>query len=94
MDHFGSLSGHFWRMKVTLEPLWGHFGVTFGIEGDFGTALESPLVYDGNFAAALGSLRRHFWYVKATLRLLWFHFSYMMVTLWQLWGHWVVAFGI
>ena len=20
---------HFWRMKVTLEPLWGHFDVTF-----------------------------------------------------------------
>ena len=30
-DHFGSLSGHFWRMKVTLEPLWGHFGITFGM---------------------------------------------------------------
>ena len=25
------LRGHFWHMKVTLGPLWGHFGATLGI---------------------------------------------------------------
>ena len=25
------LWGRFWRMKVTLEPLSGHFGITFGM---------------------------------------------------------------
>ena len=29
--HFGLLWDHFWHMKVTLEPLWGHFGVIFGV---------------------------------------------------------------
>ena len=28
---FRSLWGRFWRMKVTLEPLWGHFGIIFRI---------------------------------------------------------------
>jgi len=27
----GLLWGHFWHMKLTLGPLWGHFGVTLGI---------------------------------------------------------------
>ena len=28
---FVLLWGHFWHMKVTLGPLWGHFGATLGI---------------------------------------------------------------
>ena len=28
---FVLLWGHFWHMKVTLDPLWGHFGATLGI---------------------------------------------------------------
>ena len=31
VDQFGSLSGHFWRMTMTLEAFWGHFGVTSGM---------------------------------------------------------------
>ena len=28
---FVLLWGHCWHMKVTLGPLWGHFGATLGI---------------------------------------------------------------
>ena len=27
----GQFWEYFWRMKVALEGLWGHFGVTFGM---------------------------------------------------------------
>ena len=32
---------HYWRMKVTLGPLWGQFGVTFGVWGSLWTTLGS-----------------------------------------------------
>ena len=28
---FVLLWGHFWHMKVTLGPFWGHFGATLGV---------------------------------------------------------------
>ena len=59
MDHFGLLSGHFWYLKVTLGPPWGHFGVAFGMRmrlwGHFGIFFA----YDGDFLATLGTQGDH-----------------------------------
>ena len=74
MDHFGSLWDHFCRMKMTLEPLSGHFGITFG-EGDFGITLGSLFVSDDDFVATLGSLCGQFSHLRAALGILWGHFG-------------------
>ena len=65
---------------VNCGSLW----VTFG----------SLLAYESDFGVTLGSLRHHFWHVEATLGSLWNNVLRMMVTSWQLGGHFVVTFGI
>ena len=61
-----------------------------------GHASRSPQPsHVGNILGAFwGHFGRHFWHVEATLGSLWNQFSYMMVTSWQLWGHFVVTIGI
>ena len=71
----GSLSGHFWRMEVTLEPLWGHFGITLAGECDFRVTLESLFVYDGDFVATLGSFCGHYLHLRAVRGTLWEYFG-------------------
>ena len=75
MDHSGSLPGHFWHIKVTLDPLWGHSASLLACEGDFGVTLELLFAYDGDFMATLGSLGDHCWHLRAASGAFWGRFG-------------------
>ena len=69
----GSVWGHFWCMRVTLN----HFGIT----------LEEPFAPDGDLVETLGSFCGQDWHLKAALGALWGYFGITCGTWGCLWGH-------
>ena len=69
----GSVWGHFWCMRVTLN----HFGIT----------LEEPFAPDGDLVETLGSFCGQDWHLRAALGALWGYFGITCGIWGCLWGH-------
>ena len=80
----------FWRMRVTLAPLWGQFGVTFGmwrrLWDHFGRTFRIWWRLGGNLGVISWSLLAFEGGLGGTLGLHWEHLRYMGVPLGSFWS--------
>ena len=76
----GSVWGHFWCMRVTLEEL-------FAPDGDLVETLGSFCGQDWHLRAALGALWGYFGSTCGIWGCLWGHFEVILVQVWGQFGY-------
>ena len=91
----GSVWGHFWCMRVTLN----HFGITleepFAPDGDLVETLGSFCGQDWHLSVALGALWGYIGITCGTWGCLWDHFEVILAAVWGQFGYlWVTLYHL